>query len=484
MTTSSTATITVSEGGASPRFGNPVIGTTSEAAGSGFKFGSVYTLNEAGTARSFSLYTRGGGFAAARDAGDLPRRRVGPAHDARGHRRRGDDRRRAGGGLGLLDAAGDAVDRRPLPARPDVGPDRRAGGELLHPRPRTAASGTRTPTGRRARRGGRSTGRTAATASTSPTRRPSPGHRPRTPRRRRSREPPASGSSSPPPPAPGAARRRASPTSGAAATPRAPRAPTSPAPSRARTRGRRRRRKHAPRRRDGVQRRRLRVRHLGRDRGDRARPAGEHGPPVVSGTADAGSHAVDHRRRSGRARRPASRTSGAGATPPVPHARTSPARPRAPTRWTRATSARPSARSSPQPTPAGRDRPPRRPRRSSCPSRPSTPRSPSSAARRSTARSCRRAPATWTDSPASYAYQWRRCDTGGGDCAAIAGATLSTYTLTGTDVGATIRVAVTAANAGGQATATSDATGVVAPAAPHEHRPARRSPAPPRAGRR
>ena len=72
----------------------------------------------------------------------------------------------------------------------------------------------------------------------------------------------------------------------------------------------------------------------------------------------------------------------------------------------------------------------------------------------------------WTNSPASYAYQWRRCDAAGANCSAIANATQSTYTLAGADVGATIRVAVTASNPGGQATATSDATGVVAPAAP------------------
>ncbi len=59
-----------------------------------------------------------------------------------------------------------------------------------------------------------------------------------------------------------------------------------------------------------------------------------------------------------------------------------------------------------------------------------------------------------------------RCDFGGGRCSAITNATQSTYTLAGADVGATIRVAVTARNDGGQATATSDATGVVAPAAP------------------
>jgi len=71
---------------------------------------------------------------------------------------------------------------------------------------------------------------------------------------------------------------------------------------------------------------------------------------------------------------------------------------------------------------------------------------------------------TWTGTnPISYTYQWQRCDTAGGNCAAIAGATGQTYTLVGADVGHTIRAAVTAKNSLGSSTATSDATGLVAP---------------------
>ena len=73
---------------------------------------------------------------------------------------------------------------------------------------------------------------------------------------------------------------------------------------------------------------------------------------------------------------------------------------------------------------------------------------------------------TWTNVPTGYTHQWRRCDAAGAACSNIGGATQSTYTLTGADVAATLRVVVTATNAGGQAGATSDATGVVAPAAP------------------
>jgi hypothetical protein len=69
---------------------------------------------------------------------------------------------------------------------------------------------------------------------------------------------------------------------------------------------------------------------------------------------------------------------------------------------------------------------------------------------------------TWTGTqPIAYAYQWRRCDASGANCADIAGATSSSYTATAADVGGTLVVAVTATNSAGTATATSAATGVV-----------------------
>jgi len=74
------------------------------------------------------------------------------------------------------------------------------------------------------------------------------------------------------------------------------------------------------------------------------------------------------------------------------------------------------------------------------------------------------APGAWRNTPTRYAYRWLRCDAAGGSCADIAGATGPTYTLTAADVGLTIGVAVTAANAGGSATAVSAPTPVVAPA--------------------
>ena len=55
----------------------------------------------------------------------------------------------------------------------------------------------------------------------------------------------------------------------------------------------------------------------------------------------------------------------------------------------------------------------------------------------------------------SYAYQWQACNSSGESCKPIAGAEGSTYTPTPANVGETLRVAVTAADADGKATAAS-----------------------------
>jgi hypothetical protein len=76
---------------------------------------------------------------------------------------------------------------------------------------------------------------------------------------------------------------------------------------------------------------------------------------------------------------------------------------------------------------------------------------------------------SWSASPTSYAYQWQDCDGSGKkeNCSDIAEATASSYTLLGNDVGHSLRVLVTAANAGGSTSATSQATAIVeAPATP------------------
>lgn len=75
-------------------------------------------------------------------------------------------------------------------------------------------------------------------------------------------------------------------------------------------------------------------------------------------------------------------------------------------------------------------------------------------------------PGTWTGTATiTFAYQWQRCDSTGANCADIAGAALSTYTLTAADVGHEIRVNVTGTNGVGSAVASSAATAVVTAAA-------------------
>jgi len=73
-------------------------------------------------------------------------------------------------------------------------------------------------------------------------------------------------------------------------------------------------------------------------------------------------------------------------------------------------------------------------------------------------------PGAWSGStPITYAYTWQRCDANGTGCAAIGGATATTYTLVAADVGNTIRVLVVATNVDGSAQAFSSPTAQVAP---------------------
>ena len=65
-----------------------------------------------------------------------------------------------------------------------------------------------------------------------------------------------------------------------------------------------------------------------------------------------------------------------------------------------------------------------------------------------------------------YSYSWGRCDAAGNNCAAIAGATGSSYTLTDADVGHTIRSYVTARNSNGTTTQQSNQTAAVAASYP------------------
>ncbi len=69
---------------------------------------------------------------------------------------------------------------------------------------------------------------------------------------------------------------------------------------------------------------------------------------------------------------------------------------------------------------------------------------------------------SWQNSPSGYAYRWLQCDASGANCATISGASANAYVPVAGDVGHTLRVAVTASNAGGSAAATSAQTAIVA----------------------
>ncbi len=73
---------------------------------------------------------------------------------------------------------------------------------------------------------------------------------------------------------------------------------------------------------------------------------------------------------------------------------------------------------------------------------------------------------TWSGSPASLAYQWQDCNSAGASCLAISGASTSSYTLTASDAGHTVRVQVTATNSGGSTAASSVQSAVVQVLAP------------------
>ena len=74
-------------------------------------------------------------------------------------------------------------------------------------------------------------------------------------------------------------------------------------------------------------------------------------------------------------------------------------------------------------------------------------------------------PGSWSGTPApSFSYQWERCVGTGGGCAAISGATGTTYVPTSADVAHTLLVQVTARNASGSSTANTAETGLIAPA--------------------
>ncbi|MGE5226041.1 MAG: hypothetical protein ACM3OO_04120 [Planctomycetaceae bacterium] len=69
---------------------------------------------------------------------------------------------------------------------------------------------------------------------------------------------------------------------------------------------------------------------------------------------------------------------------------------------------------------------------------------------------------TWSGTtPMTFAFQWLRCAKDGAGCSRIARATQQVYALVATDVGHTLRIRVTARNAAGSSSVTSDRTDVV-----------------------
>lgn len=69
---------------------------------------------------------------------------------------------------------------------------------------------------------------------------------------------------------------------------------------------------------------------------------------------------------------------------------------------------------------------------------------------------------TWGGDQLEFAYQWERCDAAGAGCAAIPGATATTYAVATGDLASTLRVTVVGRNRLGAITSSSSSTAVVA----------------------
>jgi Fibronectin type III domain/Ig domain of plant-specific actin-binding protein len=70
-------------------------------------------------------------------------------------------------------------------------------------------------------------------------------------------------------------------------------------------------------------------------------------------------------------------------------------------------------------------------------------------------------PGTWTGPGVKFSLQWVRCDSSGGSCQSIQGATSSSYAVGSGDVGQTLRFQVVASNHSGSMSAVSDPTAAV-----------------------
>ena len=69
---------------------------------------------------------------------------------------------------------------------------------------------------------------------------------------------------------------------------------------------------------------------------------------------------------------------------------------------------------------------------------------------------------SWSPTPTSYARQWQQCDTAGGNCLNISGATGQSYGVRLGDVGHRLRALVTARTKTGQTTVATSPSGIVA----------------------
>ncbi len=69
---------------------------------------------------------------------------------------------------------------------------------------------------------------------------------------------------------------------------------------------------------------------------------------------------------------------------------------------------------------------------------------------------------TWSNGPVVYGYQWEDCNSSGGECTPIRGATNENYTPASSDAGHALVAEVTATNGGGSVVASSAASAVVA----------------------
>lgn len=84
----------------------------------------------------------------------------------------------------------------------------------------------------------------------------------------------------------------------------------------------------------------------------------------------------------------------------------------------------------------------------------------------------------WTGTNIGYAYQWIRCDVSGGACAPLSTEKQASHVVSSSDVGTTLRVAVTATNKNGTAAATSAATATATTSAPSAPTPIVTEPVP------